>query len=160
MKATDLHPDFRALLDERKRTMALFALDHRPVVMVAIYRTDLEMPAEKMAAQTGHAFDELGHRMNAETAAWYRGTGHGTKLLFHVKNLGQLQRAYAEAKEAGFPVLAVCDRSHVLPPHFDGEPVITAIGIGPVFKDQVRDITKRCSMHRAPAAVSTIAATA
>jgi PTH2 family peptidyl-tRNA hydrolase len=141
------------MLDERKRTMAEFTPDHRPLCIVAIYRADLEMDDEKLAAQTGHAYvDALdeGRLLRPELAAQYKGTGHGTKLCMYAKNERQLERAYFDALAAGLPAVLVIDRCHILPPHFDGNPVVTAVGIGPVYKDEVKSITKRYSMRRRP----------
>jgi PTH2 family peptidyl-tRNA hydrolase len=141
------------MLDERKRTMAEFTPDHRPLCIVAIYRADLEMDDEKLSAQTGHAYvDALdeGRLLRPELAAQYKGTGHGTKVCMYARNERQLERAYFDALAAGLPAVVVIDRSHILPPHFDGNPVVTAVGIGPVYKDEVRSITKRYSMRRKP----------
>lgn len=144
-------PDIRALLDERARTMAEFTADHRPLNLYAIYRADLEMGPGKMAAQCGHAFDlakEQALQGDPGIQARYKGSGNGTKIVMYVKNLGQLLRAYREAQAAGLPCALVIDRGHVLPPHFDGQPIITALGIGPVYKDLVAPITKRCTQAR------------
>lgn len=58
---THLDPDIQALLDERKRTMAEFTPDHRPLLIYAIYRADLAMPAGKeddLAEEAMHAIAE------------------------------------------------------------------------------------------------------
>lgn len=144
-----LDADIQAMLDERARTMALFTPDHRPLALYAIYRADLEMPAGKMAAQCGHAFQnayELAQAQRPSITAQYKGTGNGTKLCMYAKNLGQLLRAYREAQAAGLPVSLIIDRGHVLPPHFDGQPIITALGIGPAYKDEIAHITRRYTM--------------
>jgi peptidyl-tRNA hydrolase len=144
-------PDIQALLDERARTMLEFTDDHRPLNMYAIYRADLEMPAGKLAAQCGHAYQnahEEAGRMRPDITSQYKGTGNGTKLCMYVKNIGQLIRAYREAQKAGLPCSLIIDRGHVLPPHFDGQPIITALGIGPVYRDEVEHITRRCTMTR------------
>lgn len=144
-----LDSDIAEMLAERKRTMADFVEGHRALNIYAIYRRDLEMPPGKLAAQCGHAFDlahEAGRALRPEVTASYRGTGNGTKVVMSGKNQGQLIRAYREAKAAGLPVVLVIDRGHVLPPHFDGNPIITAVGIGPVYKDEVGHITKRYTM--------------
>ena len=144
-----LSADIQALLDERARTMAEFSPDHRPLVSYAIYRADLEMPPGKLAAQCGHAFQDsrdIASVARPDITAQYKGTGHGTKVCMYAKNLHQLLRAYHDAKAAGLPCALVIDRNHVLPPHFDGNPIITAVGIGPVYADEVKDITKRYTM--------------
>lgn len=155
MQKLVLDPDIQAMLDERARTMAEFTPDHRPLMQYAIYRADLNMPPGKLVAQCGHAFqDARDHAavLRPDVTAQYKGTGHGTKVCMYAKNLHQLLRAYRDAQKAGLPCCLVIDRSHVLPPHFDGNPIITAVGIGPVYQDEVKDITKRYTM--APMKVS------
>lgn len=141
--------EIQALLDERLRTMQDFTEDHRPLNLYAIYRKDLDMPPGKLAAQCGHAYvnahDEA-KLLRPEVTAGYKGTGNGTKICMYAKNVGQLLRAYQEAKEAGLPCALIIDRGHVLPPHFDGKPIITAVGIGPVYADEVKHITKRYTL--------------
>jgi len=146
-----LPSDIQAMLDERARTMLDFSPDHRPLNLYAIYRADLDMPPGKIAAQCGHAYlnayDE-GLRLRPDITAGYKGTGNGTKLCMYAKNLGQLLRAYKEAQAAGLPCSLIIDRGHVLPPNFDGQPIITALGLGPVFRDEAEHITKRYTLVR------------
>jgi peptidyl-tRNA hydrolase len=144
-----LDPDIQALLDERARTMKEFTAEHRPLNLYAIYRADLEMGPGKLAAQCGHAYVNAwddSRLLRPEIAAHYKGTGNGTKICMYAKNLTQLIRAYREAMAAGIPCSLIIDRGHVLLPHFTGEPIITALGIGPAFADEVRHITKRYTM--------------
>lgn len=87
--------------------------------------------------------------MNPNIDADYEGTGNGTKLCMYAKNEGQLMRAYREAKAAGLPCALIVDRGHVIPgTAFDVRPILTAIGIGPCFKDEVVHITKRLTLSR------------
>lgn len=146
-----LDTDIQAMLDERARTMADFTTDHRPLNMYAIYRADLEMPAPKMAAQCGHAFQGAlakARLVDPTIDLQYRGTGEGTKLIMYARNLGQLIRAYRECTAAGIPCHLAIDRGHILAPHFDGTPIITALGIGPAYRDQLEHITKRYTLAR------------
>lgn len=143
-------PDVQALLDERKRTMAEFNPDHRGLVIYAVFPKDIEMPGGKLIAQCCHAVDEThttAKAMRPDITAQYKGTGHGTKAVMYVKNQGQLLRAYRELQEKGLPCHLIIDRGHVLPPDFDGDPIITALGFGPVYRDEVSDITKRMTMY-------------
>ena len=113
----------------------------------ALVRKDLQMPPGKLAAQAGHAYTDAlceAQALNPDAADRYRIDGlGGSKVTLQAKNLNQLLRAYNEARAAGLPCSVVVDREHVLPPHFDGNPVITAVGIGPCTPAQVRAITKR-----------------
>lgn len=147
-----LDADIQALLDERARTMAAFTPDHRPLNMYAIYRADLEMPPGKLASQCGHAFlnaHDKAKELRPDITAGYKGTGNGTKIVMYAKNQGQLIRAWRELTALGIPCDLIIDRGHVLPPHFDGKPIITALGIGPAYRDEIAHITKRFTQPKA-----------
>jgi PTH2 family peptidyl-tRNA hydrolase len=105
------------------------------------------MPPGKLAAQAGHAYtDALWACLDQspDTALAYRHNGiGGSKVTIQAKNLGQLERAARECAEAGIPHAMVTDAEHVLPPFFTGDPIVTALGIGPVTRAQCRHITKR-----------------
>lgn len=146
-----LDADIQALLDERALTMQAFTADHRPLNLYAIFRADLEMPPGKLAAQCGHAYQlalEQARLRDPSIEARYKGTGNGTKICMYAKNLGQLLRAYRDAQAAGLPCALIIDRGHVLPPHFDGQPIITALGIGPAYRDEMEHITKRYTLFK------------
>ncbi len=146
-----LEPDIAALLAERRQTMALFSADYRPLNMYVLYRADLAMSPSKLAAQCGHAFVnafEQARSARPAITSTYRGTGEGTKIVMYAKSLVLLLRAYRDLQSAGLPHHLVIDRGHVLPPHFTGEPIITALGFGPVYRDEVEHITKRYTMAK------------
>ena len=112
--------------------------------MYAIVRKDLEMPPGKLAAQAGHAYTDSMTTASDEVIQSYRTESlGGSKVTLQAKNEHALIRAYNEALDAGLPCSIVVDRNHVLPPHFDGSPVITALGIGPCKHSEARAITKR-----------------
>ena len=112
--------------------------------MFAIVRKDLEMPAGKLAAQAGHAYTDSIAQADSEVVAAYRNAATGgSKVALKAKNEFALIRAYNEAKEAGLPCSIIVDRNHILPPHFDGSPIITALGIGPCKHSEAKQITKR-----------------
>lgn len=141
--------DLQAMLAESKRTMLDFTDDYRPLNMYAIFREDLQMPPPKMAAQAGHAFDRCHDKAKIERpdiTSQYKGTGNGTKICMSAKNMRQLERAYRDCLTAGIPCQIIIDRGHVLAPHFNGDPVITALGIGPAYRDEVAHIIKRYSL--------------
>lgn len=105
------------------------------------------MPAGKLSAQAGHAYGDSiadAERIDPNRVRDYRNdyTG-GSKVTLKAKNANQLLRAYREALEANIPCALIVDQHHILPPHFTGEPIITAVGIGPCTKEEVRHITKR-----------------
>lgn len=105
------------------------------------------MSSGKLAAQAGHAFsDALVNSMESHPEYYQRyrdGVNGGSKVALYCKNEGQLIRAYNEARAAGLPCSIIVDQNHVMPPHFDGSPVITAMAIGPCTKEECRQITKR-----------------
>lgn len=112
-------------------------------------RGDLNMPSGKLTAQAGHAYLNAyieASRIRPEIAAAYQATGLGTKVCLVASSEFRLLRAYEEARQAGLPCALIIDQHHVYPPHFDGSPIITALGIGPARKDEVRSITKRFSL--------------
>lgn len=100
-----------------------------------------------MSAQAGHAYTDalaVAHSEDSGRYSNYRNESlGGSKVTMKSKNESQLIRAYNRALEAGLPCSIVVDREHVLPPDFDGSPIITALGIGPCTQAEAREITKR-----------------
>lgn len=125
--------------------MPVADVDH--LYMYAIIPSSLEMPPGKLSAQTGHAYGdsyEIARQIDPERAARYRNHAHGgSKVSLKAKNQSQLIKAYSHARALGLPCALVIDRHHILPPHFDGSPILTALGIGPCTKAEVREITKK-----------------
>lgn len=106
------------------------------------------MTPGKLSAQAGHAFTDVlweCARTNYDLASAYQDGPGGSKVVLSAKNLYQLERAARECEEAGIPVVLFEDHGHVLLPHFDGSPVITALGAGPCTHAQARHIMKRFS---------------
>jgi peptidyl-tRNA hydrolase len=102
------------------------------------------MPTGKLAAQAGHAYtDALYETFDADPARFRAYRDGGSKVTIKAKNLNQLERARRECAEAGIPHAVVTDEHHVLLPHFTGDPIVTALGIGPCTRDECRHITKR-----------------
>jgi peptidyl-tRNA hydrolase len=137
-----MSPDLQKMLDERKHAMTLDIEGYRPLYMYALFRADLEMDIGKLASQSGHAFTltyEKAKIQRPEITALY----NNPKICMYAKNLGQLERAYHECIAANLPCHLVIDSRHIDLPHFTGEPVFTALGIGPVYREEVSHITKR-----------------
>ena len=102
------------------------------------------MDAGKTASQAGHAY--LGAFINADPSLQKEYHTEypehpGTKVCLACKNLHHLLRAKEEAEAAGIPVYLVTDSGCAN--FFNGEPTITALGIGPATKAQIKHITKR-----------------
>jgi PTH2 family peptidyl-tRNA hydrolase len=114
------------------------------------------MPAGKMAAQAGHAFLEsyLASRRigRPSRALLYSRNSPGTKVVLEA-NLPKLLRIYEQAKAAGLPCALIEDSGHILPPDFNGEPIITALGIGPATTEEVHAVTGKLSTYRGGAHV-------
>ncbi len=107
------------------------------------------MPPGKLASQAGHAYLNsfiAASRANPEIEDLYQPDGLGTKVCLKAKNQEQILKAYERAKEAGIPCSLIIDQHHIMPPHFTGDPIITALGIGPIRKADIHDITKRFSL--------------
>lgn len=102
------------------------------------------MDSGKIASQAGHAY--LGAFINANNKlqeAYHSEfpQSPGTKVCLTAKNLDHLLRAKEEAEAAGIPTYLVTDSG--CENFFNGEPTITALGLGPACKDQIKHITKR-----------------
>ena len=122
-------------------------LNEDPILrMYAILRGDLEMTSGKAASQIGHAFKLLTKNIleyDPQIACEYFADGMGTNVCLIAKNELALERAYEQAIAAGLFCELVIDEHHIMPPHFTGEPILTAIGIGPCRRDEIHHITKR-----------------
>lgn len=119
--------------------------------MYAIIREDLHMSPGKMAAQTGHAFldtFDLCRKEYPDRAAEYHDGCHGTKVVLGARDETQLRELYELVKSEGLPCSLIIDSGHVLPPHFDGSPIVTAVGIGPARREEIHRFTKRLQVVR------------
>lgn len=99
------------------------------------------MPVGKLSAQAGHAYTDA--LSNSDPTLFKEYNKGGSKVTLKAKNEQQLLVAYYQVMDLGIPCAIVVDRTHILPPHFDGSPIITALGIGPCTKDEVKSITKK-----------------
>lgn len=104
--------------------------------MYAIVRGDIHMPPGKMAAQAGHAFVGAWDDATEDMKDAY---GNGTKIVL-VSNLAEILRLFEFLQHAEFPVVLIHDSNHILAPDFDGTPIITALGIGPISKEAGADL--------------------
>lgn len=105
------------------------------------------MPVGKLSAQVGHAYtDSLKNAEETHPEAYqnyFDSNLGGSKVLLKAKNDDKLVAAYNKAIELGLPCSIIVDRHHVMPPHFDGSPIITALGIGPCLRSEAKEITKK-----------------
>ncbi len=117
--------------------------------LYALVRTDLGMEPGKIASQAGHAYLGAFIHADKDTQLEYHfefPASPGTKVCLAVKNLAHLLRAKEEAEAAGVPVYLVTDSGCTN--FFNGEPTVTALGIGPATKEQVKHITKRFQLMK------------
>lgn len=108
------------------------------------------MSPGKLASQAGHAFLDAFEKCRVADpliAAEYKGDQHGTKVVLKADNLYKLLRAKELAEELGLPCALITDSGHIMPPHFDGDPIITALGIGPARRDDIKAITKKFKLY-------------
>jgi peptidyl-tRNA hydrolase len=102
------------------------------------------MNTGKKISQAGHAYVGAFLQASPEILTQYHSDfpkHPGTKVCLECKNLVQLMRAEAEAKDAGIPTYKVTDSG--CENFFGGNPIVTALGIGPATKSQIKHITKR-----------------
>ena len=102
------------------------------------------MSAGKIASQAGHAY--LGaflkcQELDPSVLAQYLKSLPGTKVCLKAKNLDGLLRAQAQAESAGIPCSLITDSGCLN--FFDGQPIITALGLGPANENQIKHITRR-----------------
>ena len=104
------------------------------------------MSTGKIAAQAGHAFlDASLNSIQERPAEWaeYK-QNHGIKVIMRARSLVHLERAHDEARAAGIPAALITDLGYFgVAEGLEGKATITALGIGPARRDEVRDILKR-----------------
>lgn len=105
------------------------------------------MPAGKLSAQSGHAYTDslmAALKTNPVNVEKYRNLqSGGSKVTLKAKNENQIIQAYIQAHSEGIPCALIIDQGHIFPPFFDGSPIITALGIGPCKKEDIKHITKK-----------------
>ena len=102
------------------------------------------MAPGKIASQAGHAY--LGAFLHCQESdpgllTDYLKNFPGTKVCLRAKNLDALLRAQTEAQHAGIPHCLITDSG--CPDFFDGQPIITALGLGPANEANIKHITRR-----------------
>ena len=100
------------------------------------------METGKIASQGGHAYVGALLKATPEIQKAYQGEdGIGTKICLKAKNLQAIERVETELVAAGIPHYKVIDSGCAN--FFDGKPIVTALGISPVTREQIHHITKR-----------------
>ena len=106
------------------------------------------MSPGKLASQAGHAFlgAFLQCRDRAVLAEYHKDfpQSPGTKVCLVTRSLAELLSAEQAAQVAGVSVFRVVDSG--CENFFGGQPIITAVGIGPATRAQVQHITKKLKL--------------
>lgn len=105
------------------------------------------MDTGKITSQAGHAYLGAFLRADSATIAEYHKdfpSSPGTKIALKCPSLEHLLHFEELAKEAGLPFFRVIDSG--CPNFFNGEPIVTALGIGPARKEQIKHITKKLQL--------------
>lgn len=100
------------------------------------------MSEGKKVSQAGHAFLGSFILSDRETQLKYHTNypqSPGTKVCLQVDNLDQLLLAENAAKEIGLSFFKVVDSG--CKNFFNGQPIVTALGIGPATMGQIKHIT-------------------
>lgn len=120
--------------------------------LYAIARKDIHMNSGKLSAQTGHAYTdtiEIARSQNPSLVTQYRNEEKGgSKVTLAAKKENDLIKAYLQLKELGVPCAVVVDRNHIHPPHFNGDPIITALGVGPCTQSEVKKVLKKFQVYK------------
>lgn len=104
------------------------------------------MSPGKAASQAGHAFLDSFLSASPHIAEAYHADGMGIKVVLAAEGEHELRTLYTTAQGLGLPCALVVDSNHIMPPHFDGSPIVTALGIGPVTREQAKPLTGGLSL--------------
>ena len=106
------------------------------------------MTSGKIVSQAGHAFlgAFLQCRDKARLSEFHKDfpQAPGTKVCLQARNLEQLLRTEQSAQEAGLSIFRVVDSG--CENFFGGQPIITALGIGPATREEIQHITKKLKL--------------
>lgn len=124
-------------------------LQNEELKLYAIIRADLGMSTGKIASQAGHAFlNAYLETLNnfPQIAKEYQKEGIGTKICLNAKDLNKLLIIQDKLKAANINHCLIIDSGHICPPFFDGSPIVTALGIGPIYPLEVKSIIRRLKL--------------
>lgn len=107
------------------------------------------MSPGKTASQAGHAYLGAALQADSKTLAEYHcdfPQSPGTKVCLDAKSEEDILKARDMAAQAGIPHFLVVDSG--CSNFFNGQPIITALGLGPAKKHEVKHITKRFQLTK------------
>lgn len=111
-------------------------------------RTDLGMDIGKISSQAGHAY--LGAYLQCTDTQLLKEyhkefpQSPGTKICLGCPSLDHLLQIEQLAKESGISYYKVIDSG--CKNFFNGEPTITALGLGPATKNKIKHIIKKLKL--------------
>jgi len=109
------------------------------------------MSAGKSIAQAGHAYLESyldAILTNPDVATAYSSLKPGTKIALEGGNALSLQVLHDTCRDLFVPCRLVVDQGHVELPDFDGSPIITALGVGPIGRQDARRLLGHLPLWR------------
>ena len=104
------------------------------------------MSPGKAASQAGHAFLDSYLTATQTLTDAYRADGLGTKVVLVAPDETALRATHDAARGLGLPTALIVDSGHIMPPHFDGNPIVTALGLGPLTREQAGHLTERFAL--------------
>ena len=111
-----------------------------------LVRSDIDIPSGKLVVQVAHAaigVYQACFELNPGLLGRYNATELVKKICLNAKNVTTLTRARQECQENGIPTFLVQDAGLTV---FD-EPTITALGIGPVTKDDLPRYVRKLQLY-------------
>ena len=112
--------------------------EYKQVILV---RTDLKLPAGKLAAQAAHASVEAVLRSTQDAVKSWRNEGM-KKIVLKVKDERELHRYNQQAKDFGLVTALITDAGHTVV-----EPgTVTCLAIGPAKETDIDRVTGELSV--------------
>lgn len=114
--------------------------------MYALVRNDINMSPGKCASQAGHAY--LGaflssSKLRPDIHAAYASLSPGTKVALQ-GSLQEIEQLQMRCSDLGLPSYLVIDSG--CSNFFDGQPTVTALGIGPVTEEETPKYMRRLKL--------------
>lgn len=114
--------------------------------MWLIVRSDIDIPAAKLAVQAGHGFCTTMMKAfveRKEILVEYMANSQ-PKIIVSAKNEVALGRAYSECIIKGIPSSIITDEGRTI---FDG-PTKTVVAVGPCYADDLPKYVKRMQLYK------------
>ena len=112
------------------------------------------MPPGKGAAQACHAarLSLLRYLQSApdRLAEFLDKNSAGSVVVLDAPNLDDLERLAVLASRHDLPWALFIDSGHVTAPHFDGNPIPTALAIGPALKQRLKPLVRNYDCLKGP----------